>query len=456
MHKSFPAVGEKPFGFGYSIVDPETPERVGKDAQRIKQRGLIQLCTMVDAWAPGAQEYHLGRKCMEAVLDEPGWSIRILTKNAAVEQDFDLIQKHQARVLVGVSLTATPEKTAAIKAVEPNASTIPERMAVMENAHRKGFRTYGMLCPLLPGVVDSPEKVEQLINFSLRCGVEEIFVEPVNARGPGLKNTEEALRQGGFITEAEAVARIRHAPAWSTYVTRLLNYVQQALKKQGALDKLRFLLYPSNLSPEDEQWIRNHGEGVRWLGKEKNNNLRQIDSPGSKSHDASKKLMGFSSQVNSACKNNCPEQIQKSSGLIKHSSPPLDWQNGKTVQQHPDLDALMPYLGTCKKPSNHEEQLIDYIDTHFMFDGFPGVEEGVLEVGRILKRHAVDPVGQKGQRILAAYIDHTLNEMYGDFDRYVNCPECGKYYKPNINLEYVNNILAWKSACSQCVGGGII
>lgn len=269
MHRSFQLAHENPFGLGYAIIDPTTPDRVARDACARRQRGLIQLCTTVDAWAPEAQQYNLGRKCLEAILAEPDWTVRILTKNAAVQNDFDLIQKHQQRVLVGLSLTAPPDKTAVIRAVEPRASTIPERMAALQKAHRLGLRTYGMYCPLLPGIADDAGAIQQLIEFGVRCGAEEVFVEPVNARGPGLKATESALRQANFVPEADAVANIRSKEGWSSYATRLLNNVQQALRTLGALDKLRFLLYPSRLTAADERWIRAHSQGVRWLGKDR-------------------------------------------------------------------------------------------------------------------------------------------------------------------------------------------
>jgi DNA repair photolyase len=266
MHPSFEDAQEDPFGSGYAIVDPTTPQRVARDARALRQRGVIQLCTTVDAWAPEAQKYDLGRRCLEAILSEPGWTVRILTKNAAVEEDFDLIEKHKDRVLVGLSLTAPPDRTTLIRAVEPHASTIPERMAVMEKAHRLGLRTYGMYCPLLPGIADSPAAIQHLIEFGLDCGAEEVFVEPVNARGPGLKSTETALREAGVVREADAVANVRHAEGWSSYATCLLDSVQQALRRSSALEKSRFLLYPSRLSPEHRLWIQDHREGVRWLG----------------------------------------------------------------------------------------------------------------------------------------------------------------------------------------------
>jgi DNA repair photolyase len=268
MHGSFKAVGENPFKFGYAIVDPDTPERVVRDAAAIMDRGLVQICTTVDAWSPEAQEHDLGRRCLEAVLSQPKWTVRILTKNAAVKQDFDLVERHRDRVLVGLSLTATKDKSHIMSVVEPNASLNPERMAVLEEAHRRGLRTYGMLCPLLPGISDSPGDVDRLVDFVLGCGAEEVFVEPVNGRGPILPDTEEALRAAGYRTEADAVGAVRHKVGWSPYATRLVRSVQDALRKRRSLHKLRFLLYPAKLTEGDRTWIRSHAEGVKWLGQD--------------------------------------------------------------------------------------------------------------------------------------------------------------------------------------------
>jgi DNA repair photolyase len=266
MHPSFKAAEKSPFSFGYAIVDPDTPERVARDAALMRNRGLIQLCTTVDAWAPEAQEYHLGRRCLEAILAEPDWTVRVLTKNAAVRRDYDLIRKHRDRVMVGVSLTTVPSREAQISVVEQNASKITERLVALQEAHQLGLRTYGMLCPLLPGIANDYETISELVASCLGFGAEEIFVEPVNPRGPGLKLTQEALLAGGFEEEAAAAGRIRSWDNWSQYCTRLISTVQQSMAEQGALEKLRFLLYPDHLTDADLGRIRRNDAGIKWLG----------------------------------------------------------------------------------------------------------------------------------------------------------------------------------------------
>ena len=267
-HKLFRECSENPFGFGYAIVDPNIPEKVEKDAKRIKKRGLVQLCTTVDAWAPEAQEFDLGRKCLEAVLSQSGWTVRILTKNAAVLKDFDLIEKYKSRVLIGASITAMPDKQNVISLIEPYASPIEERMTVLREAHSRGFRTYAMFCPLLPGIADSPEQIDKLIQFATEIKAEEIFAEPVNARGPGLRLTQEALQKAGFENEAIAIGDIRNQKNWSRYTTELISNIQQSTHRFHDINKLRILLYPSRLAKEDLEKIRKDDAGVIWLRKD--------------------------------------------------------------------------------------------------------------------------------------------------------------------------------------------
>ena len=122
-------------------------------------------------------------------------------------------------MLVGLSLTATPDRETAISVVEPHASPISERMEALKQAAKLGLRTYGMLCPLLPGIADAPDQIDGLVSFVADCGAEEVFSEAVNARGNSLTLTEQVLREKGFAAEAEAIAAIRKRTVWSSYVS---------------------------------------------------------------------------------------------------------------------------------------------------------------------------------------------------------------------------------------------
>jgi len=166
-----------------------------------------------------------------------------------------------------LSITGTPDKNDAVTAIEPNASPIAQRMAALWEAHARGLRTYAMFCPLLPGIADAPEQIDGFVRLAVECGAEEIFVEPVNARGAGLKATQEVLNDHGHRAEATAIGTIRQVKEWSRYVVRLVSAIQRSVRAHYDLDRLRILLYPSRLTAEDVARIRGDDAGVVWLGK---------------------------------------------------------------------------------------------------------------------------------------------------------------------------------------------
>ncbi|MFA6425834.1 MAG: DNA photolyase [Phycisphaerae bacterium] len=264
-HKAFKQLGLSAFTTGYAVIDPDTPSRVAHDAKHIKSRGIVQLCAISDAWSPEAQEHNLGRKCLEAILSEQGWVVRILTKNAAVEKDFDIISKHRDSVLLGLSITATPGKAGIISITEPYASSITERLRVMQKAKAQGLRTYAMLCPLLPGIADSPAQIDELVRTAVDFSAEEIFAEAVNPRGRGLILTQQALEKTGCHNEAKAVEAIRSQTIWSEYVAKLIKKLQQSVRKYSDIKKLRFLLYPKELEVRDLEVVKQDDAGVVWL-----------------------------------------------------------------------------------------------------------------------------------------------------------------------------------------------
>ena len=264
-HAAFKQLGVSSYALGYAIVDKHKTEKVEADAKKLKGSGLIELCTITDAYSPSARKYDLGRKCLKAMLENSSYEVRILTKNAEVEQDFDLIEQYRDRVRFGISITATPDKTDIMQVLEENASPVKERMRVLKKAHKMGFRTYMMLCPLLPGIADSPEQIESYIKFAESIGAEEIFSEAVNKRGRGLILTQEALEEHGYHKEAEAVRAVRKKDGRSQYTYDLIQKLQSSIKKHSDIKKLKFLLYPNNLQQEHLDELKKDSCGIVWL-----------------------------------------------------------------------------------------------------------------------------------------------------------------------------------------------
>ena len=181
-------------------------------------------------------------------------------------KDFDLIANYRDRVTVCLSLTGTPDKEAVIQVIEPHASPISERLAALKEAHRLGLRTYGMLCPLLPGIADDPKQIDWLIRYvaSVRCG-RSVF-----------RGRQSTGRFADRDREHPAASRVRgwrptRLPRFGgerigrPMRLRLIASLQSAMKRHMTTSQLRVLLYPTNLTPEDEARIRKDDAGVVWL-----------------------------------------------------------------------------------------------------------------------------------------------------------------------------------------------
>jgi len=142
-------------------------------------------------------------------------------------------------------------------------------METLKEAHRLGLRTYGMFCPLLPGIADTHHQIEELIKFAVEGDVEEIFAEAINPRGRGLILTQQALEAGGHHTEAVAIERIRNKANWSAYVVQLIQNMQRSVRTFYDIRKLKFLQYPSGLRTEDLNKLKQDNKGIIWLGNNK-------------------------------------------------------------------------------------------------------------------------------------------------------------------------------------------
>jgi len=262
MHKTYTNGSTRP------NIDLTSVERATKGAKKYRgKRGVIIFCPHVDGYSPEAVHYDLGQNCIQAFMNEPDWKVRVLTKSDAVVKDFGFFKQYRDRIIIGLSITATPDKQAMISEVEGGTASIQERMNAVTLADQAGLRTYGMLCPLLPRIADDFDQVLALVEFCKSHNAEEIWVEAINGRGKAFDNVSRALKSAGFDWEAAGIDSIRSQSGWSDYATQLaLNAHKAVCQVYGNPDRLRYLLYPSKLTASDEAVLRGLGPCVKWLG----------------------------------------------------------------------------------------------------------------------------------------------------------------------------------------------
>lgn len=249
----------KAFAAGEAVVDPTTPDRLSRQLAALKPTDTVMLSTLTDAWSPEAQEHDLGRRCLEKLLRESKARVRILTKNAAVANELDLLAEFRDRVTLGLSITAPLSKAKVAEVLEPRASSIQERLDVLQAAHESNVPVFGMLCPCLPGVADRQHDLEEMLSMIQPFEPEAIWAEPVNARGPGLRLCQEALETAGFVSIANEVRFIRRQRAHADYTARLIGTLNASAAGMGLKALLKILVY------QDGKDFNGDGSSVIWL-----------------------------------------------------------------------------------------------------------------------------------------------------------------------------------------------
>lgn len=151
--------------------------------------GWILLAFLTDCYTPAESTHKLTRECLRLLL-EAGHKVRLQTRSALVERDFDLISAHKGQVLLGTSLPYWDDRLA--RTLEPLASSPTRRLRMLRKARELGIEVYVAVAPFMPFhdrrvIVDVLDAVEPL-------EPREIFCEVLNPKGSNLEMMHEALQ----------------------------------------------------------------------------------------------------------------------------------------------------------------------------------------------------------------------------------------------------------------------
>ncbi len=147
--------------WGYSAgVDFERKIMVKKNAPGLFRKFLmnpkwqcvpISFSGNTDCYQPAEKKFRLTRQCLEICL-EFNQPVGIITKNAGILRDKDILQKMAAKNLVSVLLSITSFNEELRRVMEPRTTTAKQRIRVIRELSEAGVRTGVMLGPMIPGL----------------------------------------------------------------------------------------------------------------------------------------------------------------------------------------------------------------------------------------------------------------------------------------------------------------
>lgn len=147
--------------WGYSAgLDFERRILVKKEAPKLlegllKKKGWqahpIVMSGNTDCYQPAEKKFELTRQCLEVFLKYKH-PVGIITKNALILRDLDLLKELATDNLIGVNVSITSLSEDTRRILEPRTTTIKKRLETVKILSENGIPVNVMLAPIIPSI----------------------------------------------------------------------------------------------------------------------------------------------------------------------------------------------------------------------------------------------------------------------------------------------------------------
>lgn len=252
--------GLKHEGVVVEINDPvaATREKLRSlGAEDKNQKWVIYASPLVDVAGTPIQAENTVAICRE-ILGHTQWQIRLLSKSKLLARVARELSEFKTRMIYGFS-TGTLEDDVT-RSFEIGTTSVSERLKALKELQSEGFRTFGMLCPILP----SPDYGKFARNAAAKIDMEkceDVWAEVLNPRGDAMRATSAALRAKGFASQADLLDQVAgDGVAWNNYAEQTFLVLAKIIPPK----KLHFLQYVDR--KEYPVWEKHQAAGAVLLG----------------------------------------------------------------------------------------------------------------------------------------------------------------------------------------------
>ena len=150
------------------LFKPDAPELLRQElAKRSYRCDVIAIGTNTDPYQPVERDMKLMRRILE-VLAEFNHPVGIVTKNALVTRDIDILAPMARKNLVQVFLSVTTLDRHLANIMEPRASTPARRVAAIRTLNEAGVPCGVMAAPMIPAIND--HEMEAILEAAHQAG----------------------------------------------------------------------------------------------------------------------------------------------------------------------------------------------------------------------------------------------------------------------------------------------
>ena len=168
------------------VVKVNAVERLNAELHPRRWAGdLISLGTNTDPYQRCEGKYHLTRGILEAFIERKN-PFSILTKGTLILRDLDLLAEASSVTDVSVNLSIGTLDEDVWRTTEPGTPHPRQRLNAVAKLNDAGVRCGVLMGPILPGLSDHPDQLEEVVHAAKQAGARTISSVLLHL-GPGTK-----------------------------------------------------------------------------------------------------------------------------------------------------------------------------------------------------------------------------------------------------------------------------
>jgi DNA repair photolyase len=190
------------------------------------QHEPVAMGTNTDPYQRAEAKYKLTRGVLEALTAHAN-PFSILTKSPLVTRDLDILAEANERAAVSVNFSIATLDERVWRATEPGAPNPRRRIDAMAKLSAAGIRTGALMMPILPGLSDSPEQLQETVAAINDAGGRLLGIGPLHLR-PGVR--EHFL---GWLETADPALHADYLRRYATSAYAPEHYTDELYRRAG-------------------------------------------------------------------------------------------------------------------------------------------------------------------------------------------------------------------------------